>query len=220
MRLGCLGCLLVGVALTLVGIAAAGVIFLSSNIFAEPDDVPAVNYTRADGFRAQQKLYEVLLRDGHRSGRQDPIVLTEVELNAFLARHLEEAAGLPLAPVAVSILPNDVVELRGRTVLKNLMQGIPFAQLAPYLPQRRAELPVWVRVRGQIKFEPGAPRREREYAQLDVTDFALGTQPIGAWVLKLMLGQASRTLLRWPIPNAVQGITTEDGRLVVRASPP
>ncbi len=220
MRLGCLGCLVVGVAVTAVGIAAAGVIFLSSNILAEPDNVRAVPFTKADGYRAQQKFYEVLLRQSRRSTRVDPIVLSERELNAFLSSHLEETAGLPLSPLSVALLPHNVVELRGRTVLKHLMQGVPFAQLTPYLPQNRAEQLVWVRVRGQIEMDRDPIRPTGGHGQLEVTEFALGTQPIGAWVLKLMLGQVGRTILRWQVPRVVQSLETEDGRLIVRTTIP
>jgi hypothetical protein len=220
MRLGCLGCLVVGVALAAVGIAAAGVVFLSANIFAEPDDVQVVPFTKADGYRAQQKLYEILLRQGRRSARVDPIVLSERELNAFLASHLEETAGLPLSPLTVTLHPDNVLELRGRTMLKHLMQGVPFPQLLPYLPGDRAEQPVWVRVRGRVRVERDRLRPTTSYGQLEVTEFALGTQPIGAWVLKLILGQTGRALLRWQTPRVVEDIATDDGRLIVRTTAP
>jgi hypothetical protein len=219
MRLGCLGCLLVGVALAAVGIAAAGVIFLSSNIFAEPDDVRTVPFTKADGYRAQQKLYEIVRRQNRRSSRVDPIVLSERELNAFLASHLEDAAALPLSPLSVALFPDNVIELRGRTALKHLTQGVPFAQLAPYLPHGQAEQPVWVRVRGQVKLDRD-PLRPTGQGRLEVTEFALGTQPIGAWVLKLILGQAGRTVLRWQVPRVVEDVAIEGGRLIVRTTAP
>jgi hypothetical protein len=220
MRLGCLGCLVVGVAVAAVGIAAAGVILLSANIVAEPDDIRALPFTKADGYRAQQKLYEIALRQSRRSARVDPIVLSERELSAFLASHLEETARLPLAPLSVVLLPHNVVELRGRTVLKHLLQGVPFAQLAPYLPQGRAEQPVWVRIRGRVELERDPIRPTSGSGQLQVTEVALGTQPIGAWVLKLVLGKTGLRVLRWQVPRIVSEVSTEDGRLIVRTTPP
>lgn len=217
MRLGCVGCLLVILLIVIFGVAAAGAVFFSANIFDEPE-VQIQPFTTADGYRAQQKLYELVLRDGQRSSRVDPIVFTERELNAFLSRHLIDAADLQFAPLSVSLLPDNTIEFRGKTLLRNLMQGIPFAQIAPYLPKSRVDQPVWVRVRGRLKIERGTVRREREYGQLDVNEFALGTQPIGAWVLTLMLGQAGQRALRWQVPAVVQSVTVEEGRLVIRTA--
>jgi hypothetical protein len=219
MRLGCVGCLLVLLVIVIFGVAAAGAIFFSANIFDEPE-VRVQPFTTADGFRAQQKLYEIVLRDGERSGRTDPIVFSEPELNAFLARHLIDTVGLSFSPISVVLLPDSMIEVRGRTVLRNLMQGIPFAQLAPYLPRGRADQPVWVRVRGQIELERGTVRRDRQFGRFTVSEFALGTQPIGAWVLTFMLGQTGRHLLRFPVPTVVQSVAVDDGHLIVRTGPP
>lgn len=218
MRLGCVGCLLVVLVIVIFGVAAAGAVFFSANIFDEPE-VQITPFTTSDGYRAQQKLYEIVLRDAKRSSRADPIVFSERELNAFLSRHLMDAAELSFSPISVALLPDNTIEFRGRTVLKNLMQGIPFAQIVPYLPRTRVDQPVWVRVRGRLKLERGAVRREREYGRLEVTEFALGTQPIGAWVLTLMLGRAGQNALQWQVPSVVESIRVEDGRLVIRTAP-
>jgi hypothetical protein len=215
MRLGCVGCLLLILVGVVFGVAAAGAVFFSANIFDEPE-VQVTPFTSADGYRVQQKLYEIVLRDGQRSSRTDPVVFSERELNAFLSRHLMDAGGLSFSPLSVVLLPDNAVEFRGRTLLRNLMQGVPFAQLAPYLPSGRANQPVWVRVRGTIKLERGTVQRDREYGRFDIAEFALGTQPIGAWVLKFMLGGVSQTVLRWPVPSVVKTLTVEDGRLVVQ----
>ena len=218
MRLGCVGCLLVILAIVIFGVAAAGFVFFSANIFDEPE-VQAQPSTASDGYRAQQKLYEIVLRDGRRSTRVDPIVFSERELNAFLSRHLIDTADLSFSPVSVALLPDNTVEFRGRTVLRNLLKGAPFAQIAPYLPKGRVDRPVWVLLRGHLRLERGTVRRDREYGRVEVTEFALGTQPIGAWVLKLMLGQV-QNVLRWQVPRVVQSITVEEGRLVIRTAAP
>ena len=215
MRLGCVGCLLVILIIVIFGVGAAGAVFFSANIFDEPE-VQVTPFTTSDGYRAQQKLYEIVLRDGKRSSRADPIVFTERELNAFLSRHLIDAADLSFSPISIVLFPDNTIEFRGRTLLRNLMQGVPFAQIAPYLPKSRADQPVWVRIRGELRLERGTVQRDREYGRLDVAEFALGTQPIGAWVLKFMLGGAGQSLFRWPVPSVVKGITVEDGRLIVQ----
>jgi len=76
MRLGCVGCLLFILIALILGIAVAGVLFFSANIFGDLD-IQAPPFTSSDGFRAQQKLYEIILRAGGRSSRRDPIILTE-----------------------------------------------------------------------------------------------------------------------------------------------
>lgn len=217
MRLGCVGCLLVILVIVIFGVAAAGAVFFSANIFDEPE-VHVQAFTTADGYRAQQKLYEIVLRDGQRSSRTDPIVFSERELNAFLSRHLMDSANLTFSPISVALLSDNTIEFRGRTALRNLMQGIPFAQIAPFLPNGRADQPVWIRVRGTLRLERSAVRREREFGGFAVSEFALGTQPIGAWVLTAMLGQAGQRVLRFQIPSVVQDVTVEEGRLIVRTA--
>ena len=71
MRLGCLGCLVLIVAILIVGVAAAGFVFLSGNM-GTPPDVQPTRFTRADGYSAQRKLYELVLRESGRSTRTDP----------------------------------------------------------------------------------------------------------------------------------------------------
>jgi hypothetical protein len=215
MRLGCVGCLLFILIAVILGIAVAGVLFFSANIFGDLD-IQAPPFTPSDGFRAQQKLYEIILREGRKSSRRDPIIFTERELNAFLSRHLLESASLSFSRLSVLLLSDSSVEFRGRTELRNLMKGFPFAQIAPYLPAGRLDEPIWVRVRGRLKMERGAVRRDREYATLEVAEFALGAQPMGVWLLQLLVGGQGRDLFRWQVPDVIQSIAVEDGRLVIR----
>jgi hypothetical protein len=218
MRLGCVGALLILLGIVIVGVAAGGALFFSANIFDEPE-VRTQSFSPADGYRAQHKLYEIVLRGGQRSERTDPIVFTEQELNAFLSRHLIDAAHLAFSPISVGLLPDASIEFRGRTTLRNLMQGFPFAQLVSALPRGSADQPLWVRVRGQLRLEQGTLHRDRAYGRFEVSDFALGTQPIGPWVLDLMLGHAGREVFHWPVPSVVRSISVEEGRLVVRTAP-
>ena len=50
---------------------------------------------------------------------------------------------------------------------------------------------------------------------MDLAEFALGKQPVGTWLLPVMLGSTGGRLLRWQVPAVVQGITLEDGRAVI-----
>jgi hypothetical protein len=219
MRVGCVGCLFVILVAVIFGVAIAGTVFFSANIFEELE-IQAAPFTASDGYRAQQKFYEIVLRESQRSTRKDPIVLSEREINAFLSRHLLDAANLSFSPLSVGLLADNTIEFRGRTELRNLMKGVPFAQIAPLVPAGKIDEPVWVRVRGRLQLERGKVRREREYARLEVSEFALGAQPISAWILRLMLGPAGQSLLRWQVPNVIDGVAVEDGRLVIRTVPP
>lgn len=215
MRLGCFGCLGLILLVLVVAVAIAGVVFLSGNILEPPEVRPSGRVTRADGYSAQQKLYEVVLRQSGRSARQDPVVLTEPEVNAFLSNHLAESVGLPLNPLSVRFARGQI-EVQGQTSLRNLLQGPPLAQLIPYLPERRLEQPVWVTVRGRIVIEPAPPSSTRGYGRVELREFALGKQPLGTWLLTLMLGSTGSRLFRWQVPAVVEEIQLEDGRAVIR----
>jgi len=213
MKLGCFGCLaLIIVLLVLVAFLVGGVL-LSVNIFSTPDIRP-VPFSRGDGYSAQQKLYEVTLRQAGRSSRKDPIVLSEQEANAFLARHLAEGAGVPVSPLIVRFSGGQVF-VQGQTPLKNLFQGPPFPQLLAYLPDTRLSQPVWVTVRGRIDLETSAPGATR-HCSLTLTELALGRQPLSSFLLYVMMGPSGAGLFRWPVPAVVTSIQIQEGELVIR----
>lgn len=201
--------LILGVAL--VGGGAA--LYFAGSLFDMPT-VPQVEYTPADGHRAQEKLFELVLRDPRRASNSEPVVLTERELNAFLARHLAESEGIPFSPLVVRLLPG-TIEVQGRMTLINLFRGFPFSLLAKSLPASTLERPVWVTVSGTIQVQGRKSRTEREYGHLQVNAFSLGNQDLGPWILALMLGGTDRSLLWWQLPAAVDTITIEKGRMVI-----
>src|SRR5260221_41613 len=75
-KVGCAGCLVLVVEILVLLMVAGGALFLSTNIFGTPP-VPSVAFSRADGYSAQQKLYEIVQRQIGQSSRKDPISLTE-----------------------------------------------------------------------------------------------------------------------------------------------
>lgn len=211
MKFGCMGCFVLLLILAVVLVGGAVALYYAGSVFDMPA-FPKVEYTPSDGHRAQQKLFELAARDSKRSA--EPVVLTERELNAFLARHLEESEGIPFSPLVVKLLPG-MVEVQGRTTLVNLFKGFPFSFLVEYLPASTLERPVWVTVSGTILVQGRKSRTEREYGQLQVSEFSLGNQELGPWVLWLMLGGKERSLLRWQLPPGVDTITVEQGRMVI-----
>ena len=101
MKPGCVGCFILLVGLTFLAVLAGGFLFLTGNILEEPQR-EFLNWSPADASMARVKLSEILQRDTGQSGRQDPLVLTEREVTALVARHLAETAGLRFEPFAMS----------------------------------------------------------------------------------------------------------------------
>lgn len=214
MKFGCLGCLGLITLVLIVGVAAAAFVFMSGNVFEIPS-VKAPPVSRSDGFSAQQKLFEIASREAGRSTRQDPVVLSEREINSFLAHHLAEAARVPLDPI-ITRLVRGYFEVQGKTAFRNLLQVAPLAQLASHLPASRLDAPVWVTLRGTLSVAPASPGARRMVARVRFTDLTLGKQPLAAGLLRFLLGQTGRRLTEFPVPAVVDGVQIEDGRLIVR----
>jgi len=208
MRLGCTGCffLLVVFAGVLVAGILAGVL-LSAAIFTNPVGTVLSTYTPQDGRAGQQKLAEILLRDRGLTRGKGPVIITQQELNGFLAHHFLESSRIPLKPLVVRLTPG-IFEVQGQTTLGRLSTGFPFSLLADYLPRSYAERPIWVTVRGWIK-------QDRSRSSLEVLDFSLGTQWIPPRLLSWMLGSKGQRLLHWQTPGSVERIAIEEGRIVV-----
>lgn len=213
MRLGCLGCFSLLLILAVVMVGGGAVLYFAGALFDIPS-VPDPGYTASDGHRAQQKLFDLILRDSQRSARRDPVVITQRELNAFLARHVEENRGIPLSPLAVK-LSAGTIEVQGKTTLSHLLRGFPFYLLSDYLPASAIDRPVWVTVGGTIRVERRRGKNDREYGRLDVSRFSLGTQDMGPWLFRLLLGREAHTLLRWQLPGVIDTITIGDGKLII-----
>jgi hypothetical protein len=212
MRVGCFGCFLLTLAVLTCLVVAGGVLFLSANMFDAPDVRP-VSFSKADGYAAQQKLFEIVQRQSGRSGRREAITLNESEANAFLSRHLE-MSGIPMSPLTVRF-ENGQLFAQGQTPLRSLFQGPPVAQLLPYVPDSRLDRPVWITIRARISLEPGSTGTS-QYASVDITRFELGRQPLSSFLLYIMMGPSGAGLFRWPIPAVVDSIQISDGQLTIR----
>ncbi len=212
MKLGCFGCFTLIVLILAVAVVVGGVLFLSASIFGTPDIHP-VSFSKADGYAAQQKLYEVVLRQAGRSSRKEPITLTEREANAFLARHLAESGKIPLSALTIKF-DRDSFLAQGQTPLRNLFQA-PLAYFIPYIPNKRLDQLVWVSVRGQIGIEVPAGGGAR-YAKVTVLEFMLGRQPVNAFLFYVLMGPSGGGLLHWAVPAAVESVQIEPGQAIIR----
>ena len=209
MRLGCFGCLAVVLAVLVLAALVLGGIFMSTNLFTAPTVRP-VPYTRSDGYSAQQKIFELVQRQAGRSARKDPVIFSEAEANAFLSRHLDQA-GLPLSPIVVRFGKGEL-QVQGQTQARNLLKGPPFAQLLPYVKTSKLDEPVWVTVHGTVTIDGTGNSRT---GQLSITDFALGKQPLGPFLLSILMGPSGGGVLQWPVPAAVESVRIGDGQLFV-----
>lgn len=213
MKTGCFVFALLALIMGVILVGGAGALYFSGGVFDIPS-LPRASYDPVDGHRAQQKLLELVLRESRHSSRQDSVVLTEPELNAFLARHLAQSQKMPFSGLVVKVTPG-LIEVQGQTRLKTLLKGFPFSVLLVYLPAYAVERPVWVTLTGTIEVRRGRAEIGRPSGRLRVSEFRLGTQSLGPWILSFMLGPTERTLLRWRVPANVDNITVQQGKVVI-----
>jgi hypothetical protein len=210
-RLGC-GCLLI---VFLVAFLIGGLGWMAQG-FLEPADLQPVIFTPADGVNAQQKLYEVVGRatGGKRTARS--IVLSEQEINAFLARHLAEIADMPIMGAIVHLRANDVFELAVRLPTRILLAETPLSGILDLSPARWVDRPVWLRLRARTQVEP-APSGPRRFLRLDVERLYLGRTRLPAVAHRLVLSPMALKLLLWPLPTGIDDIKVERQQVVIRS---
>lgn len=193
-------------------VAAVAMVGWAGVRFLQTPELPSVEATRADGLSAQQKLYDLVARGG--SARRPDTVLSEPEVEAFLTRHLGEAAELPLGGLRVRLPRRDTVDLAGVVPLRAPLRELGVATAVDVLPGRWGDRPVWLRLRAAPRVET-APSGRR-YLRFDVSRLYVGRQRVPAFVLRLLLSPTALRLLRWPLPDRVDQVTVEPGRVVIR----
>src|SRR5713226_6841683 len=88
MKLGCFGCLSVFVVVLSILALGGGALWVWGRIQATPPLLRG-GPSKADPTAVERRLAELWLRAAGRSTRVEPVVLSEPEIAAFLARHLE-----------------------------------------------------------------------------------------------------------------------------------
>jgi len=207
-RLGCGGCLGTLLLVILLLGLAGGALWAVGGVLGRPD-LPSLAGPAGDPLSAERKLSELI---GRRRSRA-PVVLTEGEVTALLARRLPEAADLPLRGLVVRLPGAGTVEVAGAIPLQALARGTQLAGVVGALPQAWRDRPVWLRLRARPRVEEGAIRR---YLRLDVDRFFLGRQRLPVFVLRLLLDPAALSMLRWPLPSGIAAVDAETGRVVIR----
>jgi hypothetical protein len=179
-------------------------------------DIAAPPTTAADGQRAQQKIFDVMRRAG--GGRPHTVTLSEREVNAFLSRHLGDAADLPLRNVAVRLPADAHADLAGQVPLRQLLGEGPAGVVGAVVPGSWLDHRVWLSLHARVTLESSETRRDRRYLRLDVERFWLGRLRLPAVLLRLLLDPTALRLLRWPMPDAIEGLRIEPGRLVIQTA--
>jgi len=210
MRMGCSGCLAVLAFWSLLGIGAVGAGgWVALRLTQAPDiEVPAT--TQADNARAQRKILDIVRRSPQ-AGKA-PVILSERELNALIARQL--AGEIPFSTPVARLPRGGTLHFAGRLPVRQLLAEHPLAAFATALPAPWLDHPVWLQVRARVTVEQGA----RPYARMHVDEFQVGRQRLPVLLLRLLLDPTSLTLLHLPLPDNVEDIHIEPGRLIIRTA--
>ena len=156
-------------------------------------------------------MAQLLLREASLSSRQEPLVLSAAEVNAFLSGHVE-VSDPPVWPVRVQIDPGGV-ELGGLTTLGRLVEAGLGSTLGRVLPGAVGSLPVWIAVRGGITVVAAG---RAEFLARTAT---IGRQRVPVAMLWRVVGGRPRALM-WRLPRIVDRIDIEPGRLVIHTRRP
>ena len=179
----------------------------------------AVQGSPEDGRRAQQKIFELIRGEDSKSpARPHQIVMTEAELNRFLSKNLVEVARMPVAVRAVRLAGDGVVEFKGLLPLRDLLAASPFMALESLVPAVWLERQVWLHLNARASLELGANRSQRRYLRFEVLRFAIGRQPLPGSFLRLLPNPAVQALLRWRMPESMEGLTIDHGTVVIKMS--
>lgn len=171
-----------------------------------------------DGRRAQQKLFELsgTAAPSRRDQRGVAVTLYEREINAFLARHV--SAQLPLANGAVHLVGNGVVEVMGRLPLRAVL-GDSVGSVTRILPQRWAEEPVWIRLRGPLRLETTTVRAGPRRLRVEVESLWVGNRRVPAALLTILPEGPILRATRCTVSGTIDTVVVEPGRLVVTSRP-
>ncbi len=192
-------------------------VWVGSRVVAAPGRAPVVG-TEEDGFRAQQTLFELVRRGATRRppgqrARRD-YVLSEAELNAFLARHLGRVTGLSLTDLAVGLVGSGIIEVRGRLEMSEVA-GESGSALLEYLPESWRKAGAILTLRGPLRLETETARGQAKALRFDTAEAYVGRQRVPVLAVERLVA-AGEQLSRWSVPNSVSAVIVEPGRVVIQ----
>jgi hypothetical protein len=180
-------------------------------------DMAATQTSPADGFRAQQKLFEIMRRA--RTGRTHTVEMSEREVNAFLARHLADSAGQPLSHLATRLHGDGRAEITGQVPWRTLLDVPPLSFLMQIVPASWLDKGAWISVLSRVEVERAERARERRVLRFDVDTWWLGRLRLPEFMLRVLLDPGALRLLRTSLPDGIEAIRVEEGRLLVVTAP-
>jgi hypothetical protein len=212
MRFGCGGCF--GLLLLLLVAAVAGMSWTITRCLGQPD-LPVTGASAVESRRAQQKLAEMFQRS-RSSGAPapDPIVFSEGEINALLARNVEEVRGARLRGVAVRLVGNDQVDIYHSLSLTRALDAVGLVEISRSLPSGWSEQLVWWHI--ETRLRNTARPDGRRGVVLDVSGLALGRQRLPAMLARMLVDPKLLGTLSFELPSGVESITVEPGKVLVR----
>jgi len=209
-RLGCGGCLSTLIVLTVAGgLAAAGGWGLMRCLQSPARD--AVAFSREDGTRAQRKLLE-LARERPRS---EGLVISEAEVNAFVAYHIDPA-DFPLRDPIIRLREGGGVDIAGTVTLERVLRESSLTSLADLLPSGWTARPLWLTVNARTRVVTDRRRTLR----LEARRLAIGRQRVPSVLLPLILDPSMLRFMRIGLPRDVQAVRVERGRVVIETTSP
>jgi hypothetical protein len=209
MRLGCSGCL-GGIVLGVVGALALATATMGVVRMGALPDEGRPTPTAADASRAQQKLFSLV----RHSRRAQTVTLSETEVNALLASQMTPPEGTRLSRLDVRLLGDDRAELVARIPLGAALEEIGLGGIVRMLPAGVRERPVRLRA-AVLLLVDAVPRQVR----LNVDEFAIGQQRLPAAALRLLVDPSTLHALRWRLPEHVDGVAIEPGRVLIQTAP-
>jgi hypothetical protein len=205
-RLGCGGCLTILILGFAAGIGTSA--WSLSRVLEAPASTVPQTTSPEDAARAQQKLFRLI-----RGSTTNPVVLSEVELNAFVSRNIDRN-DMPLDQPIVFLRDDDIVEIVGQVPLRRLVSDSPVGIVAGMLPDRWGAWPVSVDISARAQLE----RRTRTQLRLVVERVTLGRQRLPALALRLLFDPARLRFVRMTLPDTVADIRIQSGRVVIRTT--
>jgi hypothetical protein len=199
-------------------LAAVGASWTITRCLGQPD-LPAPAPTAVESRRAQHKLVEIFQRPRSPGGfAAEPVVFSEVEINALLARNIDDYRGAQLRGSVVRLVGNDRVDVYRSLPLPRALDAVGLGALARYFPGAWREHRVWWRISTRVR---NADRPDRRRAVvLDVEGLAVGNQPVPLLLTRVVLDQKLLDTLTFDLPAGVDAIAVEPGKVVVRRVAP
>ncbi|MGH7277272.1 MAG: hypothetical protein ACREJG_01140 [Candidatus Rokuibacteriota bacterium] len=170
--------------------------------------------TDAEAGRAERKIYEAVRGTRARRGGE-PIMLSEAELNAFVARHVVEAVDAPLDHLTLKLVGDGVVELQARMPLYRVAADPPLSYVTELMPTRWQAYPVALRLRAHLRVEDADGDSRRRILRLQPEGFWVGRQRLPTVMARLLIDPAALRMLRWRLPRAVDDVDIERGRAII-----